>query len=295
MDIKKIISELSLEEKASLCSGEDFWHTKTVQRLGIPSVMVSDGPHGLRKQAPDSGDKFNQSIKAVCFPAACALACSFDRDLLFRLGQALGNECQAENVSIILGPGTNIKRSPLCGRNFEYFSEDPLLSGLFASALTKGVQSHRGKGVTIKHFACNNQETNRTANNSIVSEKALREIYLRGFEICINESNPMAMMSSYNLINGVHSSDNRNLINGFLFEENGYQGFVMTDWIVNGMYSKKDKHSAPIPHLIANSGTSLLMPGRNSDVKEIEKELAHNEELKEQIKINIARIVNVRN
>lgn len=245
------------------------------------------------KKVPKGTEIHHQYCTAI--PIGTAIAQSFNLDFARLCGDIVGKEMERFNIDLWLAPALNIHRHIRCGRNFEYFSEDPLLSGLFASALTKSVQSHKGKGVTIKHFACNNQETNRTANNSIVSEKALREIYLRGFEICINESNPMAVMSSYNLINGVHSSDNRNLINGFLFEENGYQGFVMTDWILGGMYSKKDKHSAPIPHLIANSGTSLLMPGRNSDVKEIEKELAHNEKLKGQIKINIARILNVRN
>ncbi len=229
MDIKKIISELSLEEKASLCSGEDFWHTKTVQRLGIPSVMVSDGPHGLRKQAPDSGDKFNQSIKAVCFPAACALACSFDRDLLFRLGQALGNECQAENVSIILGPGTNIKRSPLCGRNFEYFSEDPFLASNIAASHIKGVQS-QGVGTSLKHFFANNQETRRMSISEEIDERTIHEIYLSAFETAVKDAKPETLMCSYNKVNGVYSSENKWLLTDILREKWGFEGFVMSDW-----------------------------------------------------------------
>ena len=253
----------------------------------IAKLFVKD------KKIPEGAEIHYQYCTAI--PIGTAIAQSFNLDFAKFCGDIVGDEMERFNIDLWLAPALNIHRHIRCGRNFEYFSEDPLLSGLFASALTKGVQAHKGKGVTIKHYACNNQETNRTVNNSIVSEKTLREIYLRGFEICVNESNPMAVMSSYNIINGIHSSDNRRLISGFLFKENGYQGFVMTDWVVSGMYSKKDKYHAPIPHLVANSGTSLMMPGRNSDVKEIEKQLARDSELKERIKINIARMFEARN
>ena len=157
MDVKKLVSEMTLEEKAALCSGADFWHTKAVERLGVPRMMVADGPHGLRKQ-DQSADHLgiNDSIRAVCFPTAAGLACSFDRDLLFRVGEALGKECQAEGVGVLLGPAANIKRSPLCGRNFEYFSEDPYLSGEMAAAHIRGVQSKK-VGTSLKHYAANNQ------------------------------------------------------------------------------------------------------------------------------------------
>lgn len=158
-DIDKLISEMTLEEKAGLCSGADFWHTKKVDRLGIPDVMVSDGPHGLRKQDIDTVDP-NESIKAVCFPAACATACSFDRELMLSMGETLGEECRAEDVSVLLGPAVNIKRSPLCGRNFEYISEDPYLAGELSAAYINGVQS-KNVGTSIKHFAANSQETRR--------------------------------------------------------------------------------------------------------------------------------------
>ncbi len=253
----------------------------------IAKLFVKD------KKIPKGTEIHYQYCTAI--PIGTAIAQSFNLDFAKFCGNIVGDEMERFNIDLWLAPALNIHRHIRCGRNFEYFSEDPLLSGLFASALTKGVQAHKGKGVTIKHYACNNQETNRTVNNSIVSEKALREIYLRGFEICINESNPMAVMSSYNIINGIHSSDNRRLISGFLFKENGYQGFVMTDWVISGMYNKKDKYHAPIPHLVANSGTSLMMPGRNSDVKNIEKELSRNKELKETIKNNIARMFEARN
>ena len=189
-DVKAIVKEMTLEEKAGMCSGKDFWHLKGVERLGIPEVMVSDGPHGLRKQAEEADHLgLNESIKAVCFPTACATACSFDRDLLQEMGERLGEECQAEDVSVILGPAVNIKRSPLCGRNFEYFSEDPYLASQMAAAHIKGVQS-KNVGTSIKHFAANNQEHRRMSCSSEIDERTFREIYLGAFETAIKEAKP---------------------------------------------------------------------------------------------------------
>ena len=228
MNIKKILKELTLEEKASLCSGADFWHTKSVDRLAIPQIMVSDGPHGLRKN-DETAETPNTAIKAVCFPSACALACSFDRNLLTTMGKALGEECQAENVAVILGPGCNIKRSPLCGRNFEYFSEDPYLSSEIAAAHIKGVQS-RGVGSSLKHFAANNQETRRLSVNAKIDERALREIYLASFEGAVKNASPWTVMCSYNRVNGHHSSQNKKLLTDVLRKEWGYEGLVVSDW-----------------------------------------------------------------
>ena len=230
MDVRGIIQQMTLEEKAGLCSGQDFWHLKAVERLGIPGVMVSDGPHGLRKQA-QQGDHLgiNDSIPSVCFPTGAALACSFDRDLIFQVGQALGKECQAEDVSIVLGPAVNIKRSPLCGRNFEYLSEDPYLAGQMAASHIKGVQS-QNVGVSLKHFAANNQETRRMSVSAEVDERTLREIYLAAFETAVKQAQPWTLMCSYNKINGVYSSDNEWLLTKVLREEWGFDGFVMTDW-----------------------------------------------------------------
>ena len=181
-DVKELISQMTLEEKAGLCSGADFWNTKSIERLGIPKVMMSDGPHGLRKQAGETDHLgLNESVEAVCFPAACATASSFDVDLIGKMGEILGEECQAENLSILLGPAVNIKRSPLCGRNFEYLSEDPYLTGKMAAAYIRGVQKWN-VGTSIKHFAVNNQEYRRMSSSSELSERALREIYLPGFE-----------------------------------------------------------------------------------------------------------------
>ncbi|MBR4622305.1 MAG: glycoside hydrolase family 3 C-terminal domain-containing protein [Ruminococcus sp.] len=228
MNIEKILAEMTTEEKAALCSGLDFWHTKPNERLDIPSVMVSDGPHGLRKNV-DYSENPNQAITAVCFPTACASACSFDRKLLEELGKAIGEECQNQELAVILGPGCNIKRSPLCGRNFEYFSEDPYLAGQLAAAHIKGVQS-KGVGTSLKHFACNNQESRRFTVSAEVSERALREIYLTGFETAVKEAKPWTIMCSYNKINGVHSSQNKWLLTDLLRGEWGYEGLVMSDW-----------------------------------------------------------------
>ena len=229
-DVKGIIREMTLEEKAGMCSGKDFWHLKGVERLGIPEVMVSDGPHGLRKQAAEAGHLgLNESIKAVCFPTACATACSFDRDLLEEMGERIGDECQAEDLSVILGPAVNIKRSPLCGRNFEYFSEDPYLASQMAAAHIKGVQS-KNVGTSIKHFAANNQEHRRMSCSSEVDERTLREIYLAAFETAIKEAKPDTVMCSYNRINGEFASENHWLLTEVLRDEWGFDGYVMFDW-----------------------------------------------------------------
>ena len=229
-DVKGIIREMTLEEKAGMCSGKDFWHLKGVERLGIPEVMVSDGPHGLRKQAAEADHLgLNESIKAVCFPTACATACSFDRDLLAEMGERIGDECQAEDLSVILGPAVNIKRSPLCGRNFEYFSEDPYLASQMAAAHIKGVQS-KNVGTSIKHFAANNQEHRRMSCSSEVDERTLREIYLAAFETAIKEAKPDTVMCSYNRINGEFASENHWLLTEVLRDEWGFDGYVMSDW-----------------------------------------------------------------
>ena len=187
-NLKELISQMTLEEKAGMCSGLDFWHLKGVERLGIPSVMVSDGPHGLRKQDQEADHLgINESIKAVCFRPAVLSACAFDRALLERLGETVGDEAQATDLSVVLGPAVNIKRSPLCGRNFEYYSEDPYLAGEAAAAFINGVQS-RHVGTSIKHFAANNQEFNRMSASSEVDERTMREIYLPAFETAVKKS-----------------------------------------------------------------------------------------------------------
>ena len=226
----ELLSKMTLEEKVALLSGKDFWHLRGNDRLGIPELMITDGPHGLRKQNPD-GDKkgLSNSVPTTCFPTAVTTACSWDPDLLYRMGEAMGEECLAEKVSVILGPGVNMKRSPLCGRNFEYFSEDPLLAGELAAGLINGVQS-KGVGTSIKHFAVNSQEKRRMTIDSVVDERAMREIYLTAFEIAVKKSQPWTVMNAYNRLNGTYCSDNGYLQNDILRDEWGFEGIVVTDW-----------------------------------------------------------------
>ena len=228
--IREIISQMTLEEKAGMCSGADFWHTKGVERLNVPRSMVSDGPHGLRKQR-EEGDHLgiNESIKAVCFPAGCGTAASFNKELITQMGEVLGNECQAEGVSVILGPAMNIKRSPLCGRNFEYYSEDPYLTTNMAGSLIKGVQS-KNVGTSAKHFLANNQEHRRMSSSSEVDERTLREIYLAAFEGAVRKEKPWTVMCSYNRINGVYAAENKTYLTDVLRDEWGFDGYVVSDW-----------------------------------------------------------------
>lgn len=229
-DIPRLVAELTLDEKASLCSGADFWHTQGVERLGIPAVMVTDGPHGLRKQAGASDHLgLNDSVSATCFPTAAGLGSTWDRDLLRRVGEALGVETRAGEVAVLLGPGVNMKRSPLCGRNFEYFAEDPYLTGELAALLVEGIQS-QGVGTSLKHYAANNQETDRMRVSAEVDERTLREIYLPAFEKVVTLAQPWTVMCAYNKINGVYASQDPWLLTEVLREEWGFTGLVVTDW-----------------------------------------------------------------
>ena len=228
--LQELIGKMTLEEKASLCSGADFWHTESVERLGLPAMMVSDGPHGLRKQDQEADHLgVNDSIKAVCFPAGCGTAASFNRELITGMGEVLGEECQAEGVGVILGPAVNIKRSPLCGRNFEYYSEDPMVASEMAGALIKGVQS-KNVGTSIKHFLANNQETRRMSSSSEVDERTLREIYLAAFEGAVSSQKPWTVMCSYNKINGTYAAEHKEALTDILRGEWGFDGFVVSDW-----------------------------------------------------------------
>ncbi|MEH7484429.1 glycoside hydrolase family 3 C-terminal domain-containing protein [Neobacillus drentensis] len=229
-DIKQLISQMTLKEKASLCSGLDFWHLKGIERLGIPSLMVTDGPHGLRKQAQGADHLgIYNSVPSTCFPSAAGMASSWNRELIEKVGIALGEECQAEDVAVLLGPGVNIKRSPLCGRNFEYFSEDPYLASEMAANHVNGVQS-QGVGTSLKHFAANNQEHRRMSTDAVVDERTLREIYLASFEGVVKQTQPWTVMCSYNKVNGEYASENEYLLNEILKDEWGFEGFVVSDW-----------------------------------------------------------------
>jgi len=248
--IQDLIKQMTLEEKASLCSGKNFWELKGIERLGVPSIMVTDGPHGLRKQVAAADHiGINESVPATCFPTAAALAATWNRDLIHAVGVALAEECRQEKVGVILGPGANIKRSPLCGRNFEYFSEDPYLTGEMAKSHINGVQS-QGIGTSLKHYAVNNQEYRRMTIDAVVDERALREIYLPGYEIAVKEAQPWTVMCAYNKINGTYASDHKRLMRTILKEEWGHEGIVVTDW-----GAMNDRPVA------LDAGTELEMPG----------------------------------
>ena len=224
------IRNMSLEDQIALCSGADAWHTKAIPGAGVPILCMSDGPHGLRKVREGAGlTDVNDSVPATCFPTAVLSACSWDPKLLEEIGRAIGEEAAANGVGLLLGPGANIKRNPLCGRNFEYFSEDPVLTGKLAAALIRGVES-TGVGACLKHFACNSQEYKRFNSDSVLDERTLREIYLSGFETAVKEGKPSAVMCAYNKVNGEHCSDSKKLLTDILREEWGFDGMVVTDW-----------------------------------------------------------------
>ena len=246
--IEELVHSLTLEEKAGLCSGQGPWHTKAVARLGIPAMMVSDGPHGLRAQRPGAEGP-NDSVEAVCYPAGCAAAASFDPALTRRLGAAVAREAQAAGVGVVLGPAINIKRSPLCGRNFEYYSEDPFLAGELAAGFIRGAQGV-GVGACPKHFAANNQETRRLSVDDRIDERTLHEIYLPPFETAVRDAQPWCVMSSYNRVNGVYASENPLLLDEILRGQWGFTGFVMSDW---GAVSDRVRALA--------AGLDLEMPG----------------------------------
>ena len=256
--IKELTAQMTLEEKASLCSGETTFRTKAVERLGIPSIELADGPHGLRKQvgAQDFMGK-NESIPATCFPAECALGSSFDKALAAEVAEAMAEQWKAAGVQVILGPGINIKRSPLCGRNFEYYSEDPLVSGALGAAFVKAAQE-KGIGVCLKHFAANNQECRRRTENSQPDERTMREIYASAFEKVVKEAKPWSVMASYNRINGVYATENADYLKTLLRDEWGFDGAVVSDWA-----AVHDRTAA------VRGGCALTMPGDAAHDNEI--------------------------
>jgi beta-glucosidase len=258
MKYQKIIEKMTLEEKVSLLSGKDFWQTKAIDRLNIPAMFLADGPHGLRKQLAASDHLgLNAGAPSTCFPTAATIANSWDISLGEEIGEFLGDEAVALQVNVLLGPGLNIKRSPMCGRNFEYFSEDPYLSGKMAAAYIRGIQS-RGIAACPKHFAANNQELLRLASNSVMDERTLREIYLTGFEIAVKEGHPKTIMSSYNQLNGTYTNENEHLLRGILVEEWGFDGIVVCDW-----GGSNDRLSG----LVAGNHLEMPATGGDSDIQ----------------------------
>ena len=230
MDIETILQQMTPEDKIALCSGENFWETKKYEKYGIPSLFMCDGPHGLRKQE-NVADMLgvNESRKATCFPAEVTTAGSWDPELLAEIGAAIGEEAKEQGVGLVLGPGANLKRNPLCGRNFEYFSEDPYLAGKLAAGFIRGAEA-QGIGTSLKHFAVNSQEKSRFTSNSVLDDRTLRELYLTAFEIAVKEGKPSTVMCAYPKLNGVHCSDNKRLLTDILRTEWGFGGMVVTDW-----------------------------------------------------------------
>ncbi len=271
--IKELMKEMTLEEKTSLLSGKDFWSSKEIKRLKIDSIYLTDGPHGVRKQSIESEElSLQKSISSTCFPAACCSACSFDPNIMYEMGEAISREAKANKVSVVLGPGINIKRSPLCGRNFEYFSEDPYLAGKMASGWINGLEDN-GIQSSLKHFALNNQETLRLIIDSVIDERALREIYLYAFEIAVKEAKPSTVMCSYNRVNGIFASENKYLLTDILRDEWGFDGIVISDWgAVN------DRVEA------LKAGLDLQMPSTNGyDDKKVYEALKENTIIDEKI------------
>ena len=250
----EIIAKLNLEQKCALLSGAGTFTTRGCPKAGVPSITLSDGPNGVRKQAGVADHLgLNPSVPATCFPTAATVACSWDPALGEEIGQAMGEEAAAQEVAVLLGPGLNTKRSPLCGRNFEYFSEDPYLSGKMAASYVRGIQSN-GISACPKHFAVNSQELRRMASDSVVDERTLRELYLTGFEIVVKEAKPKTIMSSYNLINGTYANENRHLLMDILRGEWGFDGAVVTDW------GGSNDHALGV-----QNGSTLEMPAPGGD------------------------------
>jgi len=302
--------------------------TSKLRDKGVEALVMADGPAGLRlskrywkegeyafavgnsllagleeflpkyqsflmkvlTRRPKKGAKIREQF-TTAIPIGTAIAQSFNLELAQACGDIVGSEMEEFGVQLWLAPALNLHRSIRCGRNFEYYSEDPLISGYFAAALTKGVQSHKGCGVTIKHYAANNQEYNRFQNNSMVSERALRELYLRSFEICVREAHPMTVMTSYNLLNGVHTSERRDLIEDVLRREFGFDGVVMTDWIVEEMTDKSSKYPVAVGSKIASAGSELVMPGSSGNFKEMLAALREGSLSRRQLEVNASRML----
>ena len=281
MKIKEIIAKMTLEDKITLCTGADFWRTKAMEQYGISAIKVSDGPHGLRCQTGEADMiGINQSIPATCFPTAVTAGATWNRELYYKEGEAIGREAAALGVSVVLGPGCNIKRNPLGGRNFEYISEDPYVAGKMAASFINGVQSV-GVGTSLKHFAVNSQEYKRMNGDSRLDERAYREIYLAPFEIAIKEGKPTTVMCSYNKINGIHASDSKELLTDILREQWGFDGLVMTDW-----GALNDRIAA------FRAGCDLNMPGGSDYMNGAAIEAVKNGELDESlIDIAVERIL----
>jgi beta-glucosidase len=264
----ELVSQMTLSEKASLSSGKDVWYLKGIPRLGLPEQMATDGSAGLRKQEATAEQMgISNNVPAVCFPSPSAVACSFDRDLWYEIGKAIGEECRQENVGILNGPGINIKRSPLCGRNFEYYSEDPYLSGEAATAFITGVQS-QGVGVALKHFAANNQEKRRMTVESVMDERTLREIYLPAFEAAVKNAKPWTLMGAFNRLFGEQACENKRLLTDILRHEWGFEGVVMSDWgaVIDRVKALKAGLDLEMPHMEDTNDQRIVQAVENGSI-----------------------------
>ena len=272
MKYKDVIEKMSLEEKASLCVGNDYWHSLELEKYGIPKITMSDGPHGLRVQKTKADNLgINESEISTCFPASASLGNTWNRELIYLLGKTLGKEARKEEVNIVLGPAINIKRSPLCGRNFEYFSEDSYLTGILGMEYVKGLQSEN-VGACVKHFAVNNQENRRRTIDVVIDERALREVYLKAFEMIIKDAKPWSIMSAYNRVNGEYCSENQHLLNDILRKEWNFDGIVISDWGAENDRVKglKATHELEMPGGRGNGAKEIIETVKNGEVSETE-------------------------
>ena len=265
--INQLVSKLTLEEKAALCLGRDDWSTQPIEHLNIPWIWLSDGPHGLRRAPATNKPGYGDQLPATCFPTASALAATWNLDLVYKVGQALGEECQAQGVNVLLGPGVNIKRSVLGGRNFEFFSEDPILSGEMGAAYINGVQS-QGVGTSLKHYTANNVETMRMYNNSNMDTRTLHEIYLTPFEIAVKKAQPWTVMACYNRVQGVYGTQSPYLLTDILKKEWGFKGIVISDWfaVVNRVEAMKAGLNIEMPKVSAVNDSLVVAAVKNGDL-----------------------------
>ena len=295
---KELISKMSIEEKASLLSGKDFWQTRDIKKYGIESLFCADGPHGIRKQKAEADHLgLNPSYEATSFPTAALMANTFDVSLIESVGIALGKEAKNKHVHVLLGPGTNIKRNPLCGRNFEYYSEDPYLSGKIASAQIRGIQTS-GVSACVKHFAANNQEYRRLVTNSVIDERTLREIYLMPFEMAVKEGKTKAIMASYNKLNGIYANENNHLLNDVLRNTWGYKGIVISDWGGNNdrVLALKANAELEMPFTASETNYDVVRAIKSGEITEelldtnIDRFITFNKDIlsnKEKVNINL--------
>lgn len=282
--VDDIVSKMSAEDKIAFCSGKDFWHTKGFEQYEIPEIMMTDGPHGLRKQDGKTDDLgINDSEPATCFPTAVTAAQTWNRKLLYEEGRAIGEEAKEQQVAVVLGPGVNIKRNPLCGRNFEYYSEDPYVAGELGASFVAGMQKETGIGTSLKHFAGNSQEYRRLQSDSQMDERTLREIYLRAFEKVVKKAQPATVMCAYNKLNGTYCSDNERLLTDILRVDWGFKGAVVTDW---GALNDRTK--------AFQAGCDLVMPGGSSVGEKVAKKAIESGELSQDaVDASVKRILSL--